>query len=112
MAEEFEGRRQEEREQNLKKEKEETARSKDGSPKEGPSRQVTDIDYKKHEQTVKDMEKKEEQEEWDRKAKEASEWCTLDHVHGPHCQRPRHGCSHDHQKEWQIYEKTTEEKIK
>lgn len=77
-----------------------------------PTRTVTDIDYEKHEQTVKELERQEKEEEFLRKKQEASTWCTLDHEHGPQCRQPIHGCSHDHQKEWAIYEKTTEEKIR
>lgn len=108
MCEEYKSKREAEKKVNLVKEP-----AKDLSKaKKDPSRQVTEIDYQKHEQTVKEIERKEAEDEWARKAKENAEWCTLDHEHGPHCQRPRHGCSHDHQKEWQIYEKETQEKIK
>jgi len=34
-----------------------------------------------------------------------------DHEHGPNCRHPMHGCSHNHQKEWAIYEKSTQEKV-
>lgn len=77
-----------------------------------PRRTVTQIDYRKHEKTVKELDRQEEEEDYQRKKQEAAQWCTLDHEHGPNCRRPVGGCSHDHQKEWQIYEKSTEEKVK
>mmetsp|Transcript_30797 Transcript_30797/g.70633 ORF Transcript_30797/g.70633 Transcript_30797/m.70633 type:complete len:404 (-) Transcript_30797:137-1348(-) len=65
----------------------------------GPSRKVTDIDYEKHEDTIKELELQEKQEVFARKQLEAAN-------------RPANmGCSHDHQKEWAIYEKPFEEKI-
>lgn len=75
-------------------------------------KQVSDIDYQKHENTVKELERQEKEEAFLKKRQEASLWCKLDHEHGPQCRQPVHGCSHDHQKEWAIYEKSTEEKIR
>lgn len=75
------------------------------------SRKVTEIDYGKHEKTVKELDRQEKEQEYQRKATEAAQWCTLDHEHGPNCKRPPTSCSQDHQKEWQIYERSTEEKI-
>lgn len=74
-------------------------------------RTVTEINYEKHEQTVKELDRQEKEEKFEKAKQEASQWCTLDHEHGPWCRRPTGGCSHDHQKEWQIYEKSTQEKI-
>jgi len=81
---------------------------KDGDAK----KQVGEIDYAKHEQTVKQIERDEELEERARKAADAATWCPLQHEHGPNCIRPRGDCSHNHQKEIAIYERTTVEKIK
>lgn len=114
LCEEYEKRKKQEKEQNVRKEAEHKVKEKTDADEEaeGPSRTVTDIDYEKHEQTVRELERQEEEEEFMRKRQEASQWCTLDHEHGPHCKQPIHGCSHDHQKEWAIYEKSTEEKIR
>lgn len=109
---EYDVRKRREKEMNVKKEakkKQEDDAAKSG---EGPSRTVTQIDYGKHERTIKELDRQEKEERFQRKKEEASQWCTLDHEHGPNCRRPIGGCSHDHQKEWAIYEKSTEEKIK
>jgi len=66
---------------------------------QGPSRKVTDIDYEKHEDTVRELELQEKQEAFARKQLEAAN------------RPPNMGCSHDHQKEWAIYEKPFEEKV-
>uniref|UniRef100_A0A7S1AXB9 peptidylprolyl isomerase n=1 Tax=Noctiluca scintillans TaxID=2966 RepID=A0A7S1AXB9_NOCSC len=63
------------------------------------SRQVTQINYGKHEDTVKELEQQEKEETRIRKQLEAAN------------RPPSQGCSHDHQKEWAIYEKTTDEKV-
>ena len=42
----------------------------------------------------------------------ASQWCTLDHVHGSACKPFMQGCSHDHSDERKLYEKPLEEKMK
>lgn len=114
LCEEYEKRKKQEKEANLRTAPEErkTKKSEEEQEVEGPSRTITDIDYEKHENTVRELERQEEEEEFMRKRQEASQWCTLDHEHGPHCKQPIHGCSHDHQKEWAIYEKSTEEKIR
>lgn len=70
------------------------------APKDGPSRTVTNIDYKKHERTVEELEAQEKEEKLAQKR--------LQEANRP----PVGGCSHDHQKEWAIYEKSTEEKIR
>lgn len=88
-----------------------TEQKKKVPPEDGPSRTVTEIDYQKHEQFVKTVERQEEEEEFNRKKEEAALWCPLDHEHGPNCRHPMHGCSHNHQKEWAIYEKSTQEKV-
>jgi len=62
-------------------------------------RQVTQINYGKHEDTVKELEQQEKEETRIRKQLEAAN------------RPPNQGCSHDHQKEWAIYEKTTDEKV-
>lgn len=110
LCDEYERRKLKEKELNLEKEPVKRT-SPDANGVAGPSRTVTQIDYAKHEKTAKELARQEKAEEYARKKAEASQWCTLDHEHGPHCRRPQSGCSHDHQKEWQIYEKTTEEKI-
>jgi len=99
------------KEKDLNKRKEESKKKAPASDDQGPSRTVTEIDYNKHEKTVKELDRQEKEEEFARKKIEAAQWCTLDHEHGPNCRRPVGGCSHDHQKEWAIYEKSTEEKI-
>lgn len=96
---------------NIKKEEKKKKEDKAAAEGDGPSRTVTQIDYRKHEETVQELKRQEKDEEFARKKVEASQWCTLDHEHGPQCRRQVGGCSHDHQKEWQIYEKSTEEKI-
>ena len=104
---------------------------------------MTQIDYGKHEDTVKELDRQEKAQEYERrlaakwskttlissdsqllskvlscpfisfclvtlailgsgKKREAAQWCTLDHEHGPNCRRPPTGCSQDHQREWQI----------
>lgn len=105
LCDDYDKRKKAEKEQNAKK-----AEKKVEVKKEG--RTVTQIDYAKHEETVKELDRQEKEQEYERKKMEASQWCTLDHEHGPNCKRPPTSCSHDHQKEWQIYEKSTEEKIK
>eukprot|EP00397_Hematodinium_sp_SG-2012_P046972 GEMP01053253.1.p1 GENE.GEMP01053253.1~~GEMP01053253.1.p1 ORF type:complete len:395 (+),score=90.24 GEMP01053253.1:51-1235(+) len=75
-------------------------------------RHVGEIDYAKHEQTIKNLEREEELAEREEKARDAATWCPLDHEHGPNCIRPRGDCSHNHQKEIAIYERPTEDKIK
>eukprot|EP00930_Biecheleria_cincta_P047230 TRINITY_DN32693_c0_g1_i1.p1 TRINITY_DN32693_c0_g1~~TRINITY_DN32693_c0_g1_i1.p1 ORF type:complete len:394 (-),score=91.40 TRINITY_DN32693_c0_g1_i1:41-1222(-) len=105
LCDDYDKRKKAEKEQNVKK-----AEKKVEVKKEG--RTVTQIDYAKHEETVKELDRQEKEQEYERKKMEASQWCTLDHEHGPNCKRPPTSCSHDHQKEWQIYEKSTEEKIK
>lgn len=75
-------------------------------------RQVGEIDYAKHEQTIKNLEREDELAEYKAKALDAATWCPLDHEHGPNCVRPRGDCSHNHQKEIAIYERSTEEKIR
>eukprot|EP00429_Kryptoperidinium_foliaceum_P014814 CAMPEP_0176049666 /NCGR_PEP_ID=MMETSP0120_2-20121206/24680_1 /TAXON_ID=160619 /ORGANISM="Kryptoperidinium foliaceum, Strain CCMP 1326" /LENGTH=445 /DNA_ID=CAMNT_0017383093 /DNA_START=65 /DNA_END=1402 /DNA_ORIENTATION=- len=112
LVDEYEGRKRREKEMNLKKEAKKKKEEEDSKSGEGPSRTVTQIDYGKHERTVKELDRQEEEEKFQRKKEEAAQWCTLDHEHGPNCRRPIGGCSHDHQKEWAIYEKSTEEKIK
>jgi len=109
MCKEFLAVKQKEKEMNLRKP---SVQKVSDEPKEGPSRTVTEINYKKHEQTVKELDRQEKEEHFARKKEESSQWCTLDHEHGPNCKRPIGGCSHDHQKEWSIYEKTTEEKVR
>merc|ERR1719188_1272155 len=109
LCDDYDKRRYLEKEMNKVKEKKEKPKSESA---EGPSRTVTEIDYKKHERTVEELKRQEKEEERVKKAQDASLWCTLDHEHGPQCRRPVGGCSHDHQKEWAIYEKSTEEKIK
>lgn len=104
LCDDYDGRKKAEKEQNVKK-----AEKKVEVKKEG--RTVTQIDYAKHEETVKELDRQEKEQEYERKKMEASQWCTLDHEHGPNCKRPPTSCSHDHQKEWQIYDKSTEEKI-
>lgn len=79
---------------------------------EDKKKQVGEIDYAKHEQTLKELEREEEEILRKQKAGEAALWCPLDHEHGPHCVRPRGDCSHNHQKEIAIYERSTTEKIK
>ena len=109
LCDEFDRRKKEEKEMNLpKEEKPKTAK---GETENGISRKVTQIDYGKHEQTVKELDRQEKEQEYERKKREASQWCTLDHEHGPNCRRPPTGCSQDHAREWQIYERSTEEKI-
>lgn len=93
---------------NLRKEEKQT---KTNNAEGGVSRKVTQIDYAKHEETVKELDRQEKEQEFERKKREASQWCTLDHEHGPNCRRPPTGCSQDHAREWQIYERSTEEKI-
>mmetsp|Transcript_29101 Transcript_29101/g.61895 ORF Transcript_29101/g.61895 Transcript_29101/m.61895 type:complete len:431 (+) Transcript_29101:134-1426(+) len=105
LVTDYNRRKQKERDLNKKKEAK-AAKAADDS-----RRTVSEIDYKKHEDTVKELDRQEKEEAWQKKKEEASQWCTLDHEHGPHCRRPTGSCSHDHQKEWQIYEKSTEEKI-
>eukprot|EP00928_Gymnodinium_smaydae_P036297 TRINITY_DN25389_c0_g3_i1.p1 TRINITY_DN25389_c0_g3~~TRINITY_DN25389_c0_g3_i1.p1 ORF type:complete len:559 (-),score=133.76 TRINITY_DN25389_c0_g3_i1:268-1830(-) len=105
LTDEYEGRRKKEKEMNLRKTKE--VKPSTG----GVTRQVTEIDYQKHEKTVAELQRQEEEEEFNRKQIEASRWCKIDHVHGPECKQQAMGCSHDHQKEWQIYDKSTEEKL-
>eukprot|EP00927_Polykrikos_kofoidii_P006505 TRINITY_DN12633_c0_g1_i1.p1 TRINITY_DN12633_c0_g1~~TRINITY_DN12633_c0_g1_i1.p1 ORF type:complete len:431 (+),score=91.20 TRINITY_DN12633_c0_g1_i1:186-1478(+) len=109
LVEDYDSRRQHEKTMNQRPTEEvsETKPEKEGSI----SRTVTQIDYGKHERTVKELQRQEQEEEFNRKRAEASMWCTLDHEHGPECKRPVMGCSHDHQKEWQIYEKSTDEKL-
>eukprot|EP00441_Pelagodinium_beii_P025759 CAMPEP_0197674824 /NCGR_PEP_ID=MMETSP1338-20131121/83738_1 /TAXON_ID=43686 ORGANISM="Pelagodinium beii, Strain RCC1491" /NCGR_SAMPLE_ID=MMETSP1338 /ASSEMBLY_ACC=CAM_ASM_000754 /LENGTH=116 /DNA_ID=CAMNT_0043255291 /DNA_START=6 /DNA_END=353 /DNA_ORIENTATION=+ len=97
---------------NLKTAVKEKKVSSESKTESGVSRTVTQIDYAKHESTVKELDRQEKEQEIAQKTADASKWCTLDHVHGPNCVRPKTSCSHDHQKEWQIYEKSTEEKIK
>jgi len=109
LCDEYKQRKQKEKE--LNKRKEETKKRTEAAEKQGPSRTITQINYGKHEQTVKELDRQEKEEEYARKKNEAAQWCTLDHEHGPNCRRPVGGCSHDHQKEWAIYEKSTEEKI-
>mmetsp|Transcript_71123 Transcript_71123/g.197565 ORF Transcript_71123/g.197565 Transcript_71123/m.197565 type:complete len:429 (-) Transcript_71123:67-1353(-) len=105
---EYESRKQKERDMNKKP----TETPEPTTAPGGVSRTVTEIDYNKHERTVKELQRQEKEEEFNRKKIEASKWCTLDHEHGPECRQPIMGCSHDHQKEWQIYEKSTDEKLK
>mmetsp|Transcript_13114 Transcript_13114/g.29123 ORF Transcript_13114/g.29123 Transcript_13114/m.29123 type:complete len:419 (+) Transcript_13114:41-1297(+) len=81
------------------------------SKADGPSRVVSDIDYRKFEQLSRDLDKEAKEEEFQAKADDAKSWCPLDHEHGPNCVRPRPTCSHDHAKERAIYEKSTDEKI-
>lgn len=94
---------------NLPKEERQTKTNNDNE--NGISRKVTQIDYAKHEDTVKELDRQEKEQEYERKKREAAQWCTLDHEHGPNCRRPPTGCSQDHAREWQIYERSTEEKI-
>ncbi|CAJ1378044.1 unnamed protein product [Effrenium voratum] len=109
LSTEYDKRKKDEKEMNLRKDETEEKRSNDASA--GISRKVTEIDYGKHEQTVKELDRQEKEQEYARKKREAEQWCTLDHEHGPNCKRPGTSCSQDHQKEWQIYERSTEEKI-
>lgn len=104
--------RRKKQEQDLNKKREVKQKPKSEPTEEGPSRTVTQIDYKKHERTVEELQRQEKEEQYQKKKQEASMWCTLDHEHGPNCRRPVGGCSHDHQKEWTIYEKSTDEKVK
>ncbi|CAE7241043.1 FKBP62 [Symbiodinium sp. CCMP2456] len=108
LCQEYEKRKKEEKELNLKHEN--TIVHAENNKSE-ISRKVTEIDYGKHEKTVKELDRQEKEQEYQRKATEAAQWCTLDHEHGPNCKRPPTSCSQDHQKEWQIYERSTEEKI-
>ena len=108
LCDEYERRKKREKELNLKKEAV-NEQAKDKAAGEGVSRTVTQIDYGKHERTALELDRQEEEEVFERKKQEAAQWCTLDHEHGPNCRRPPSSCSHDHQKEWQIYEKSTEE---
>jgi len=110
LCKEYEKVRQKEQEMNKRHEESRQAKPKKDKDVDSASRTVTDIDYEKHEQTVKELERQEKEEAFLRKKQEASLWCKLDHEHGPQCRQPVHGCSHDHQKEWAIYEKSTEEK--
>lgn len=112
LCKEYEKVRQKEQEMNKRHEESRQAKPKKDKDVDSASRTVTDIDYEKHEQTVKELERQEKEEAFLRKKQEASLWCKLDHEHGPQCRQPVHGCSHDHQKEWAIYEKSTEEKIR
>lgn len=75
-------------------------------------RQVGEIDYAKHEETIKKLEREDEIADHKAKALDAASWCPLDHEHGPNCVRPKGDCSHNHQKEIAIYERPTEDKIK
>mmetsp|Transcript_17639 Transcript_17639/g.49945 ORF Transcript_17639/g.49945 Transcript_17639/m.49945 type:complete len:442 (-) Transcript_17639:60-1385(-) len=112
LCDDYDRRKQREKEMNVRKSDDQKKPPSEAVPQEdGPSRVVTEIDYKKHEGTVRELNRQEEEEERARKSAEASQWCTLDHEHGPNCRRPVGGCSHDHQKEWAIYDKSTEEKI-
>lgn len=111
LCEDYDRARQKERDMNRRREPAK-ASGKKAPEGDGISRTVSDIDYEKHEQTVKELERQEKEEAFMRKRQEASLWCKLDHEHGPQCRQPVHGCSHDHQKEWAIYEKSTDEKIK
>lgn len=111
LCEEYDRRKQKEKEMNVRKEQKKKKEDDAAAKGQGPSRTVTEIDYRKHEDTVKELARQEKDEEFARKKAEASQWCTLDHEHGPQCRRPVGGCSHDHQKEWAIYERSTEEKI-
>lgn len=111
LCEDYERTRQKERDMN-KRRAEAAQKKKEAKDGEGISRKVQDIDYEKHEETVKELDRQEKEEAFMRKRQEASLWCKLDHEHGPQCRQPVHGCSHDHQKEWAIYEKSTEEKIR
>ncbi|CAE6964923.1 FKBP62 [Symbiodinium sp. CCMP2592] len=108
LCQEYEKRKKEEKEMNLKHENTDVHAE---NNKSEISRKVTEIDYGKHEKTVKELDRQEKEQEYQRKATEAAQWCTLDHEHGPNCKRPPTSCSQDHQKEWQIYERSTEEKI-
>merc|ERR1719203_684200 len=110
LCDDYDRRKRKEKEMNLKKPAVKKLQTE--QPADGPSRTVTQIDYSKHEKTVEELNRQEKEEEYQKKKQEASQWCTLDHEHGPQCRRPVGGCSHDHQKEWAIYEKTTEEKVK
>merc|ERR550514_436696 len=112
MADDYNAERDKENKLNVKDTSNGKAAKKKKEDSEGISRKVTEIDYEKHEDTAKELDRQEEQEVFAQKAREAAEWCPLDHVHGPNCIRPRPGCSHDHRKEREIYDKTTEEKIK
>eukprot|EP00931_Biecheleriopsis_adriatica_P034957 TRINITY_DN20156_c0_g1_i1.p1 TRINITY_DN20156_c0_g1~~TRINITY_DN20156_c0_g1_i1.p1 ORF type:complete len:381 (-),score=97.77 TRINITY_DN20156_c0_g1_i1:7-1149(-) len=109
LCDEYDRRKEKERNLNVRKEEKPKTDSKKNG--DGISRTVTEIDYSKHERTVKELDRQEKEQEYERKKNEASQWCTLDHEHGPNCRRPPTSCSHDHQKEWQIYERSTEEKI-
>jgi len=111
LCKEYERARQKERDLNRRPEPAKPSSSSKPKDENSVSRTVSDIDYEKHEQTVKELERQEKEEAFMRKKQEASLWCKLDHEHGPQCRQPVHGCSHDHQKEWAIYEKSTEEKI-
>jgi len=110
LRDDYEERRNKEKDMNKRKSEPVKANAK-ATNKEGVSRTVTEIDYDKHERTVAELHRQEAEEEYNRKKADAAQWCTLDHEHGPECKRPQMGCSHDHQKEWQIYEKSTEEKL-
>lgn len=72
----------------------------DDVPEEGPSRTVTQIDYEKHQRTVEELDLQEKEEKLAQKR--------LQEQNRP----PPGSCSHDHQKEWAIYEKSTEDKIR
>lgn len=111
LCQEYNYRKEKEKKMNIRKDELKAKEDKAAEKGEGPSRTVTEIDYRKHEDTVRELKRQEKDEEFARKKVEASQWCTLDHEHGPQCRRQVGGCSHDHQKEWQIYEKSTEEKI-
>lgn len=77
-----------------------TKKRRDDVPEEGPSRTVTQIDYEKHQRTVEELDLQEKEEKLAQKR--------LQEQNRP----PPGSCSHDHQKEWAIYEKSTEDKIR
>ncbi|CAE8656656.1 unnamed protein product, partial [Polarella glacialis] len=70
LCEEYEQRKKEEKELNLKKEVKSSAKS--GANGDGVSRQVTEIDYKKHENTVRELDRQEKETEYARKKAEAT----------------------------------------
>lgn len=85
--------------QNEKQENDKQKIKKNDEVPKGPSRQITDINYKKWEDFAENLKNEEKIQE--KKSTEEEEYARA--VMG--------GCSHDHSKERQIFEKPTAEKI-
>jgi len=98
LCDDYDLRKLKEEDQKTKREKVRAAKPEKPESADGPSRTVTQIDYKKHERTVEELQRQEKEEEYQKKMQNA--------------RPPPGGCSHDHQKEWAIYEKSTQEKVK